>query len=141
MGDSLPSPPAKPHLALLASWALTHDQRRQFVVAYRQREAISRQMRQLADAIVSRAEALTIQDHPGLRGPAWSKSQTASFNRWLERLMRAEASLAQDLTRQHQAISDCVEDLARAGRFRSADRLASVLMLDREVAEGAANER
>jgi len=141
MGGSLPSPPPKPHLALLASWALTHDQRREFDLAYRRREALARQMRQIADAIVTRAEALTLQDHPHLRGPVWAPSQTASFNRWLERLMNSQSGLVRDLTLRHQAASALVEDLARAARFRSAERLASVMMLNCDVAEAAANER
>lgn len=141
MGDSLPSPPPKPHLALLASWALTHDQRRQFVLAYRRREALARQMRQIADAIVTRAEALTLQDHPHLCGPVWAPSQTASFNRWLERLMNSQSDTVRALTHQHNVADSRVEDLAREARFRSAERLASVLMLDCDVAEAAANER
>lgn len=143
MGDRRPSPLPKPHLALLASWALSHDERRAFVSAYRRRAGLALEMRQLADDIVARAEALTNQerrlsaDGRGL----WGEAEVAIFERWLHHLLRCRNHHVADLNRRHQAMSDCVEDLARSGRFRSAERLAEVLMLDRELPDGTANER
>lgn len=141
MGDTLPSPFPRPHLALLATWALSHEERRQFVRAYRHREHLARRMRDLADWIVNRAEALTIQEHPSLRGPIWTEAQTTSFNRWLERLMMVEDARVRELTTQHNVMRARVDDLARTARFRSAEHLAIVLMLDHPVLDGVANER
>ncbi|TAL41444.1 MAG: hypothetical protein EPN91_10635 [Salinibacterium sp.] len=141
MGDNLPSPAGKPHLARLASWALTRTERRRFAQAYRDRDALSRRMRDLADEIVNRAELLTLQDHPDLTGRPWSAAQLASFNRWIERLMVTRRDDVRDLTRQHHVLSDYVQDLARCSRFRSAENLAEALMLHLPPFEGAVNER
>lgn len=141
MGDNLPSPAGKPHLARLASWALSQTERRDFAQALRDRDGLSAQMRLAADDIVNRAEQLTLQDYSALQGHPWSPEQMASFNRWLARLIEARRDEFIQLTRRHHAVCDYVEDLARSSRFRRSEDLAEALMLNLPPLEGAANER
>lgn len=141
MRDRHPSPSVVRHLALLATTSLTHDERRRFVQAHQEREAALKALRDLAEWIVGRAIILTEQDHPGFAEHRWGERQTDSFNRWLERLTDQQSQRARDITAVHRDACDCMEDLARGARFRSAEHLAHVLMLDTMPLEGAANAR
>ncbi|MDP3615009.1 MAG: hypothetical protein Q8R98_24475 [Rubrivivax sp.] len=137
---STANPSLESHLAKLASSALSRADRCGFVRAYREFGALSDRMRSVANEIVDRAEAMTIQDSGSRPAPTWSEEQMATFNRWLERLQLSRDDEIKALCRRRETLSMYLEDVARGARFRSADGLARALGLLSPQHAAAANE-